>query len=312
MSSLEPNSSSSGDGIPVLESCPECGEVMDMAGIRIFSRVACSACGEEFMARARIERYQILAQLAEGGTSSVFRALDSDSGAEVALKIMGLEAMGQHESQAVALASVEHSHIVRVFDFGMSQGVFFLSMEFLGGGSLDDLILERGRVDEATSLEVGIQVAEGLAAALEHGLLHRDIKPANILFADPTSVKLVDFGLSAQPLDELWGTPDHIAPEKLADQPEDFRSDIYSLGSTLFHALVGRPPYKTADVSLAALRELKKNPVDLRGFAPELRVETTRLVHRMMALDPAGRPSSYPELIAQLREVLGGFRPAAH
>ena len=303
---------SSGDGIPVLESCPDCGLVMNMTGIRIFTRVACSACGKNFTARSRIDRYQILSRLAEGGTASVYRALDSVSGAKVALKIMSLDAMKQHESQARALALIRHPNIVRVFDFGMSQGVFHLAMEFLGGGSLDDLIHERRKVNEATVLEIGIQLAEGLSAALENGLLHRDIKPANILFADPSRVTLVDFGLSEQPLGELWGTPDYIAPETLAELPENFQSDIYSLGSTLFHALTGRPPYKTGGVSLAALRELKKNQVDLRVVAPELREETICLVHRMMALDPAGRPSSYPELIAQLREVLSKVRSSAH
>jgi serine/threonine protein kinase len=312
MSSLEPISPSSAERIPVIESCPYCGEVMDMSGIRIFSRVACAECGREFVARSRIDRYQVLGQLAEGGTAKVFRALDPESGTEVALKIISLEAMGQHESQARMITSIQHPHIVRVLDFGMSQGVFFLAMEFLGGGSLDDLILDRGRVDEATSMEVAIQLAEGLAAALERGLLHRDIKPANILFASSGCVKLVDFGLSAQPLDELWGTPDYIAPEKLAEQPEDHRSDIYSLGSTLFHALAGRPPYETCGLSLAALRELKKNPVDLRNMATGLREETISLVDRMMAFNPDGRPRGYPELIAELREVLAKVRPAAH
>jgi len=286
--------------------------VMDMAQIQVFTLVACSACGFEFKARSRVGRFQILEQLAKGGTASVYRAVDSDSGAEVALKIMDPDAMEQHLSQARRIAALHHPNIVQIFDFGESQGLFFLSMEFLGGGSLDDWIFQRGRVDEAFALEVGIQVVEGLSAAWGSGLLHRDIKPANLLFGTPTRVKLVDFGLSAQPIGEVWGTPDYIAPEKLAEFPEDFRSDFYSLGSTLFHALAGHPPYKTNGVSLAALRELKKHPVDLREATSGLHQETTLLVQRMMSPDPASRPGSHDALISELREVLEKVQPAAH
>lgn len=292
------------------ESCPECGEVMDMGGIQIFSRVACSACGFEFTARSRIGEFQVLEQIAEGGTASVYKAAEVNSGRVVALKIMSQDA--RHENQARAVMEIVHPNIVRFFSIGHAQGHFYLAMEFLGGGSLDDLIQERGPIDEPTALSVGIQVAEGLSAAHARGLLHRDIKPANILFADSQTAKLVDFGLSAQPLGEVWGTPDYIAPEKLAEQPEDFRSDIYSLGSTLFHALAGRPPFKTDNVSLADLRELKKHPVDLRAQVLGIGEETNRVVHRMMAPEPSDRPANYLELIAQLRSALGELSSRSH
>jgi len=292
------------------ESCPECGEVMDMGGIQIFSPVACSACGFEFMARSRIGRFRIHEQIAEGGTSTVYKAVEEGSGREVALKVMPEDA--RHDIQARAIAEIDHPNIVRIFEIGHAQGRFYLAIEFLGGGSLDDLIQERGPLDESTVLGVGIQVAEGLAAAAAHGLLHRDIKPANILFTDSGTAKLVDFGLSAQLLGEVWGTPDHIAPEKLAEQPEDFRSDIYSLGSTIFHALAGRPPYKTDNVPLADLRELKKNPVDLRAAALSVGRETIEIVERMMALDPFERPAGYAELIKHLRRALQAAKPASH
>ena len=300
------------------ESCPECGEVMDMGTIQIFSRVACSGCGVEFMARCHIDRFQILESIAEGGTSSVFKALDSESGGVVALKIIKQESganpalMDQHEAQARAIAGIDHANIVRIFKIGKTQGYFYMVMEFLGGGSLDDRIHSRGRLDEGTVLQIGSEAAEGLAALLAHGLLHRDIKPANILFTESHSVKLVDFGLSAPALGEIWGTPNYIAPEKLAEEPEDFRSDIFSLGATLFHALAGRAPCETDHIPLVALRELKKNPPDLRSLAPGVREETVQMIERMMALDPADRPAGYPELIEQLREVLGKVQASAH
>ena len=310
--------SAPGEDSPLYESCPECGEVMDMSTIQIFSRVACSACGVEFMARCHIERFQILESIAEGGTSSVFKALDSESGSLVALKVIKQEPgadptiIEHHEAQAQAIAGIGHAHIVRIFQIGKTEGYFYLAMEFLGGGSLDDWIQARGSLDEETVMQIGIEAAEGLAALQPHGLLHRDIKPANILFTESHSVKLVDFGLSAPALGEIWGTPNYIAPEKLAEEPEDFRCDIFSLGATLFHALAGRAPCETDHIPLEALRELKKHPADLRSLAPGVREEIVQMIERMMALDPAVRPAGYHELIQQLREVLGKVRTPAY
>ena len=310
--------SASGEDSPLYESCPECGEVMDMGTIQIFSRVACSACGVEFMARCHIDRFRILESIVQGGTSLVFKALDSESGVVVALKIIKQESganpalMDQHEAQARAIAGIDHAHIVRIFKIGKTQGYFYLAMEFLGGGSLDDRIQARGLLDEGTVLQIGSEAAEGLTELLAHGLLHRDIKPANILFTASRSVKLVDFGLSAPALGEIWGTPNYIAPEKLAQEPEDFRSDIFSLGATLFHALAGQAPCETDHIPLETLRELKKNPPDLHSLAPEVREETVQMIERMMALNPSDRPAGYSELIEQLREVLGNVQASAH
>ena len=188
---------------------------------------------------------------------SVYKATDLNLNREVALKILkkecsaNAEERAKLEEEARIIASINHPHVVKVFSFGEDQGQFYLAMELAEKGSLDDLMSVQQRLSEAQVLRVGIQIAEGLDAALEHNLIHRDIKPGNILFADPQTAKLVDFGLAvvmdevAQARGEIWGTPYYIAPEKLDNQPEDFRSDIYSLGGTLFHALAGRPPYRS-------------------------------------------------------------------
>jgi serine/threonine protein kinase len=310
MSGREFTHPSRSNGIALLESCPACGEVMDMCGMQPFTRVACSSCGKEFIARRWIDHFKILEPLAEGGIGAVYRAIDRNLDREVALKILKLETGGNaagadaFEHEARAMAGILHSNIVRVFDFGRCQGVFYMAMEFLSGGSLDDLIQTCGTVDESRVLEIGIQVAEGLEAALQEGLLHRDIKPANILFSDSRAPKLVDFGPGAKSLGEIWGTPHYIAPEKLDECPEDFRSDIYSLGSTLFHALAGRPPYETENVSLAELRRLKKFSVDLRAAVPGVSAETACAINRMMEIDPAKRHACHGELIDHLRLAL--------
>jgi eukaryotic-like serine/threonine-protein kinase len=299
-----------------LEPCPACGAVIDMTGVQPFTEVACPGCGTAFMARTRFDHFEIQTLLGEGGMGSVYRAVDTNLDRAVALKVLKLSLSGNAdeceklEREARTTALINHPHIIKIFDFGRSQGQFYIAMELIGGGSLDDLIQAHRVVPETIVLQVGIQVAQGLAAALEQGLIHRDIKPANILFADADTAKLVDFGLAmvmseaAQARGEIWGTPYYIAPEKLDEQPEDFRSDIYSLGGTLFHALAGRPPYEAESASLVALKQLKSRPVSLQAFAPDVCNETAYVINRMMAKNPAKRYASYDELVEHLRFAL--------
>ena len=299
-----------------LENCPSCGAEIDMTGLQPFTEVACPACGGAFTARARFDHFEIQSLLGEGGMGSVYQAVDTNLDREVALKVLKLALSSNPgeceklEREARTTALINHPHIIKIFDFGRSQGQFYIAMELIGGGSLDDLIQTYGTVPEKMVLQVGIQVAQGLEAALEQGLIHRDIKPANILFADIDTAKLVDFGLAmvmsdaAQARGEIWGTPYYIAPEKLDEQPEDFRSDIYSLGGTLFHALAGRPPYEAESASLVALKQLKSRPVSLQAFAPDVSNETAYVINRMMAKNPEKRYATYQELVEHLQFAL--------
>jgi serine/threonine protein kinase len=158
------------------------------------------------------------------------------------------------EHEARATAAVNDPHVVQVFSSGTDHGQFYLVMELVDEGSLDDRMAERGRVGEAQVLDTGIQVARGLRAAHEKGLIHRDIKPGNILFAGEEMAKIGDFGLAvaaeqnAEAQNEIWGTPYYVTPERLNNEPEDFRSDIYSLGATLYHAMTGRPPLREKQI----------------------------------------------------------------
>jgi serine/threonine protein kinase len=167
----------------------------------------------------------------------------------------------------------------------------------------------QGRVPEHQVLDIGIQIARGLRAAHRKGLIHRDVKPANILFADEQAAKIGDFGLAAFATQQsqntgsdgvLWGTPPYVAPERLCNQPEDVRSDIYSLGATLFHAVSGKTPIESSTNSATELYALKQHPSDLRAITPKVSGPTTRLLQRMIAPDPKERFSSYDELLAEL------------
>lgn len=317
--SSTPSQSSSLDGSRstfdedrVVEVCSACGTKMDVTEIAPFSEIHCPACGHGMRARTKFNNFSLLAKVGEGGLGTVYRALDVNLNREVALKVLRKAVSSSTAEQeklgveARMTASINHPHVVKVFQFGQDHGQFYIAMELVSNGSLDDLMNIQTRVAEVQMLGVAIQIAQGLDAALNVGLIHRDIKPGNILFADSHTAKLVDFGLAilmdeeAQTRGEIWGTPYYIAPEKLDNQPEDFRSDIYSLGGTIFHALAGRPPYEAESASMVALKQLKSQPVSLQAFAPDISSETTYVINRMMAKSPDERYQSYEELIGHL------------
>jgi len=296
----------------LLEACPACGTLMDVTEQAPFAQIFCPSCGQNLRARKQFNNYRLIELLGEGGMGAVFKAVDCNLNRHVALKILKKECSANEEERAKLAeearitASINHPHVVKVFLFGEDHGQFYLAMELVGKGTLDQLMSLQRRMGEAQMLEVGIQIAEGLEAALDCGLIHRDIKPGNILFADSHTAKLVDFGLAivmdeaASKTGEIWGTPYYIAPEKLDNLPEDFRSDIYSLGGTLFHALSGRPPYEAETASMVALKQLKSQPVSLQAFAPDVSSETAYVINRMLAKNPADRYASYRELIEHL------------
>lgn len=296
----------------LLEACPACGTLMNVTDQMPFAQIFCPSCGQSLRARKQFNNYKLTELLGEGGMGSVFKAMDCNLNRFVALKILkkecsaNAEERAKLEQEARTTASINHPHVVKVFSFGDDHGQFYLAMELVEKGSLDDLMIIQRRVAEAQILDVGIQIAEGLEAAHARGLIHRDIKPGNILFSDPHTAKLVDFGLAivmdeaAQARGEIWGTPYYIAPEKLDNLPEDYRSDIYSLGGTLFHAVAGRPPYEAETASMVALKQLKSQPISLQAFAPDVSSETAYVINRMLAKNPDDRYQSYRELIEHL------------
>jgi len=297
---------------PLLHTCPRCGTLLDVSMVEPFTEVGCPSCGETLRVRTRFDHFELLEYLAAGGMGTVYRARDVNLNRIVALKLLRKEYsadadyIAKLETEAQITASVAHPFVVKVFSFGCDQGVYYIAMELVDKGSLDDLMTLQGRIAEAQVLEIGLQVAQGLRAAYRVGLIHRDVKPGNILFADAHTAKIVDFGL-ALPLEqakegeaEIWGTPYYVAPEKLNHEPEDFRSDIYSLGGTLFHAVAGRPPFEAENASLVALKHLKSQVVSLQAFAPDVSSPTSYVINRTLARKPEERYQSYDELIEHL------------
>ncbi|MHA3769943.1 protein kinase domain-containing protein [Verrucomicrobiota bacterium sgz303538] len=308
---------------PVLQDCIKCGALIDISDEEPFALMHCPTCGAAMRVRRNFGSFELQEVLGAGGMGAVYRALDVNLHRSVALKLLRREYSNNPEftrqfaHEAAVTALVNHPNVVKVYSSGADGGLFYIAMELVDKGSLDDLMTVQGRVSELQVLEVGIQIAKGLNAALQRGLIHRDVKPGNILFADAQNAKIVDFGL-AVPVDEagtlggeIWGTPYYVAPEKLEHKPEDFRSDMYSLGASLFHAIAGRPPYEAEDASVVALKHVKSQPVSLQSFAPDVSGATTYVINKTLNKDPDQRYQSYDEFIQHLEYAQSELRAKA-
>lgn len=295
--------------------CAKCQNVIDITGLEPGDSITCPYCGHEFPIMLQFGNFLLERQLGAGGMGSVYFGRDVTLNRNVAVKVLRSELVNDQKFLATFLreaeitASLNHPNIVQVFAFGEQNGVYYLVMEYIQGGTLDDKIVENGSITELEGIEIGIAVARGLEFALQRGLIHRDIKPGNIVFGSHSTPKVVDFGLS-RTFDtsdnfsgEIWGTPYYVAPEKLERKPEDFRSDLYSLGTSLFHALAGRPPYDAEDPNEVAMKHLSGNIVSIKAFAPHLTDQTAYAISRAIARYPEDRFESYGEFIAQLEDA---------
>jgi eukaryotic-like serine/threonine-protein kinase len=301
--------------VTTTDTCPACGTVIDTTNADPLARVDCPNCGEKVRVQRAFNNFELVETLGIGGMGTVYKARDIQLDRLVALKLLRKDLAEEADyatrlqQEARVAASVNHPNVVQVFSSGQDHGQFYLVMELVDHGSLDDLIEQKKKLPEELVLEAGIQVAKGLRAAHGKGLIHRDVKPANILFADEHIAKIGDFGLAGVAAEtgeakgEIWGTPYYVAPERLYNRPEDFRSDMYSLGATLFHAISGRAPIEADTNSATALRDLKNRPLNLRTIAPEVSEETASVLQRTISPEPLKRYGSYDELVAALESA---------
>jgi eukaryotic-like serine/threonine-protein kinase len=295
-----------------LLSCPNCGASVAVAEVEPLARVPCPQCGQRVRASRSFDHFELLETLGTGGMGTVYMAHDGQLERDVAIKVLrkdlGPDYVNQLQKEARVTASISHANVVQVFSFGRAHDQYYLVMELVDRGTLEDIIEERRKLPEEEVLRAGIEIARGLRAAFQKGLIHRDVKPANILFASDGTAKVSDFGLAGlvEPRTEnpgaIWGTPYYVAPERLNNAPEDFRSDIYSLGATLFHAVAGCPPFEGETTSAADLRALKTRPLKLNAVAPEISPATASVIGRMISPDPRLRYHSYDTAIAALEK----------
>jgi serine/threonine protein kinase len=300
----------------VTTTCAKCGNLIDVTGLEAGDGITCPYCGNEFAITRQFGNFLLERQIGSGGMGAVYLGRDMTLNRMVAVKVLKPELVSDKKfldtflREAEITASLNHPNIVQVYAFGQHEGVYYMVVEYISGGSLDDKIGDRGQITELEGIEIGIAVARGLECALQRGgLIHRDIKPGNILFNANNTPKVVDFGLSlsfdtTDHFDgEIWGTPYYVAPEKLEREAETFQSDLYSLGATLFHALAGRPPYEGEDPNAVAMMHLSGNVISVKAFAPNISDQTAYAVAKAMARYPEDRYPSYAAFIEQLEDA---------
>jgi serine/threonine protein kinase len=245
--------------------------------------------------------------------ASVWQATDEVLERQVAAKILHSHlAMDQtfrerFRNEALAAAALTHPNIVAVYDTGDHEGIPFIVMELLPGGTLRDL-MEIGSIDPNRVAEIGAHVARALEYAHTHGVIHRDIKPANILFSERGHLKVSDFGIAKAAFAKadltttgaVLGTIRYLAPEQVEGDEPDGRADLYSLGLVLYEAATGRQPF-TGETDLAiAMARLKATPPPPRDLRPEVPRELNRII--LKALAPT-RDNRYPDASAMARDL---------
>jgi eukaryotic-like serine/threonine-protein kinase len=265
-----------------------------------------------------IGRYEIEAHEAEGGMGDVYVARDPRVKRRVAVKLLkklySLDpgVRRRFEQEAEAVAALEHPAIVPVYDFGEHDGMLYIVMRYVGGGTLRDRIKARGPLPLRDVAGVVERVAEALAAAHARGLVHRDIKPANILYDEDETPYLSDFGVAKAPetVDEtgtmMLGTPQYISPEQAQGGEIDLRSDVYSLGVVAFHALTGRPPFEARNAMAMAMAHVMTPAPKVRERLPDLPKVTDAVFDRVLAKDPASRYATAPDFARDLKDIASG------
>ena len=274
------------------------------------------------------KRYRLLSALGTGASAHVYLAEDVSLQRHVAVKVLqpGLAAdeafLKRFRAEARSVASLNHPHVLRVFDWGEDNDEPYLVLEYLGGGSLRDLLDRDVRLSHAQAAMLGAEVAQGLAYAHVRGLVHRDVKPANLLFDEEGRVRIADFGVARALAEAAWtepagamvGTARYISPEAAEGKPVDGRADVYSLALVLYEAVTGTVPFVT-DTTMGTLaarigqtlpHDPALGPLDdvlARAAAPDVaaRLDAAGLSARLGALaaalpSPAPLPLVFPQL----------------
>jgi serine/threonine-protein kinase len=266
----------------------------------------------------RLGQFLLQKFIGGGGMGVVFRALDTTLNRDVAVKVLSRdqaadeEALRRFRNEAQSAARLNHDNIARVHYVGEDRGVHYIVFEFIEGVNLRDRVEQQGPLPLAEAISYTFQIAQALDHASQRDVIHRDIKPSNVLITPDGQAKLVDMGLArlnqvAQSDADLTasgvtlGTFDYISPEQARDpRSADVRSDLYSLGCSFFYMLTGRPPFPEGTVLQKLLQHQADHPPDPRSVRPDLPLEVTWILARLLAKNPSQRFQQPRELIVQL------------
>jgi serine/threonine-protein kinase len=254
----------------------------------------------------------------------VYRAEDKQLTEIVALKVLRNEMLSADPSLLdrfkleIKLARrITHRNVLRTHDFGETEGTPYISMEFLEGVTLKDLIRSKGALPTGVGLSIAKQMSHGLEAAHEQGVVHRDIKPQNMLILPESGeIKIMDFGIARvsemkgagagsdlTSAGMVMGTPDYMPPEQAQGQPADFRSDIYSLGVVLFETFTGKLPFTGDTIMKIVMGHIQAPPPRPRGVNPKIPAELEAVILKCLAKAPEQRYQTCAELLEALTAI---------
>lgn len=282
---------------------------------------------QELQAGMRFGDFELLRRLGVGATGEVWLAYQPSMGRKIALKIMSPELLGDEESvshffkEARILAQLQHPNLIPVYGTGTAMEIPYLMIPFINGTSLEQRIENEGRIPEKEALSIAAVVADALEYAWQgFHLLHQDIKPSNIMQDADGHVMLMDFGV-AKNVEEgslltssgfILGTPYYMSPERgRAEKHIDFRSDLYSLGATLYHLVTGSLPYDAASIEGILYQHANAPFPDPVRHCPGLSSQCVDLLRSMLEKNPLSRPASWLDLKERIRKAMQVVPPTA-
>jgi CheY-like chemotaxis protein len=270
------------------------------------------AAGDRFS-----DRYEIVALIGAGGMGTVYRARDLELDEDVAIKTLLPELMADDEvierfkSEIRLARRITHRHVVRSHDFGEWGGVYFLTMEYVEGLTVRNLLDQRGRLEISSTLAIARQLFDSLAVAHEAGVIHRDIKPQNLLLDAAGDLKVMDFGVArlaertsgVTEVGMAIGTPSYMPPEQLLGDDIDARADLYAVGVVLYECLTGRLPFEAKSAISLVAKVLSEEPAVPQALNAEVPPLLSSLIMRLLAKKAADRYGSAAEVASALEQI---------
>ncbi|MCE9582438.1 MAG: protein kinase [Planctomycetes bacterium] len=285
---------------------------------------------EDLVGRIVGRRYKIIERIGRGGMGTVYKAEQIRLNRNVALKMLQQELVGDPTfikkflDEARAAAQFNHPNVVTIYEIDVDNDIVppvpFIAMEYLPGGSVQDMLSREKKLPPDRALAVVLDAARGLEYAEKKQIVHRDIKPDNLMISEEGRIKIGDLGLAKslkqdgsrpESPEGVFGTPHYISPEQALNKPVDIRADIYSLGATFYRVLAGTTPYQGSSAKEIVVNKLREEPPSLELIDPSLPKILTSIVERMMKREPADRYATAKDLVADLdrarREIMGSL-----